>query len=271
MKNAYTYASAACATLFALTATAADPSINVWHSASDLPAEIEKVRERELKRLQKMDKDEDGSVSQEEFASRLKARGRRLAGDMAMGMPDPMRVMSGRSMAGPWPSLVDRRVRVKRLAGEDGADVDVDVEISEQVMEALEESGVDLDAHAPGIARIVRLRADMSEEARDPSRWFDIVDANGDGVLDREEVAGARDRIREDGHNKLFDAQDANKDGVLNEQDVYLRLKKLEALDSDGDGAVSDKEVSEVMRMLSRGGLEEDDHVIMWHREHGDH
>lgn len=265
MKKAYICASTACVILLALGATVGTASgIDIWQAASDLPVAIEKVRAHELKRLQKMDEDGDGTVSREEFSSRAKDRDMPLVGAMAVGVPDPMLASPGRPFAAPLVELADRRVIVKRLAGKDGAEieVDVDLDISEQAIEALKESGIDFLAYAPQADRMMRLRKDVSEEVRDPSRWFDIVDANGDGVLDREEVVGARDRVREDGVNRRFDARDVNKDGVLNEEDVDLRLKKLEGLDSNGNGAVSQKEIAEVMRMLSS--------ATMWHQENGD-
>ena len=46
------------------------------------------------------------------------------------------------------------------------------------------------------------------------------------------------------------------------DEDVDLRLKKLLGLDSNGNGAVSQKEIAEVMRMLSS--------ATMWHQENGD-
>ena len=81
--------------------------------------------------------------------------------------------------------------------------------------------------------------------------WFDVADANGDGVLDRAEVEGAPERMREQRSRRTFDRLDANDDDVLSEADVEQRIAKLEALDEDDDGTLSRSEVVDLMRLLA--------------------
>ena len=285
MKRAYIYAGAASTALFAMaTAFPSGPLVNTLRTAVESPVEIEKVRERELKRLQKMDEDEDGSVSREEFSSHSKAqrpedvtprKGGKLGGIM--------RWADGGSSRDHMARMGNPKVMVKRLKVKDGADmqgkVEVEVEVEDIVDEALEGMNLEsahefinllrADLRMPANAQMIRMRREVVDREKDPSRWFDIADANGDDVLDRDEVAGARDRVREEGVNKRFDSLDENADGVLNDEDIDLGLKRLEALDSDGDGAVSDRELNEVMRMLGKDGMTQDEHRVRIIRENG--
>ena len=272
MKRAYIYAGAASTALFAMAmAFPSGPSVNMWRTADESAVEIEKVRERELKRLQKMDEDEDGSVSREEFSSHSKAK---RPEDIARR---PDRLM-GRFQDGAGKDhmvgMTSPRVMMKRLMGKHGADTDVEVEeIVERALEGMnlekthEDIHLNVDMRKPSLARMIRIRQEVVDREKDPSRWFDIADANGDGVLDRDEVAGARDRVREEGVNKRFDSLDKNADGVLNDEDIDLGLKRLEALDSDADGTVSGRELEEVMHMLGKGGMTQDEHRVRIIRE----
>ncbi len=282
MKRAYIYAGAASTALFAMAmAFPSGPSVNMWRTADESAVEIEKVRERELKRLQKMDEDEDGSVSREEFSSHSKAK---RPEDIARRPDRLMGRFQGGAGKDHMVGMTSPRVVVSRLArkgGSDGSDMDVEVEVEEIVGEALEGMNLEkahesldlnilnIDMRMPAHAKAIRLRREVVDREKDPSRWFDIADANGDDVLDRDEVAGARDRIREEGVNKQFDSLDKNADGVLNDEDIDLGLKRLEALDSDADGTVSNRELNEVMRMLGKDGMTQDEHLVRIFRENG--
>ena len=277
MKRAYIYAGAASTALFAMAmAFPSGPSVNMWRTADESAVEIEKVRERELKRLQKMDEDEDESVSREEFSSHSKAK---RPEDIARRPDRLMGRFQGGAGKDHMVGMTSPRVVVSQLArkgGSDGSDMDVEVEVEEIVGEALEGMNLEkahesldlnIDMRMPALAQMIRMRREVVDKEKDPSRWFDIADANGDDVLDRDEVAGARDRVREEGVNKRFDSLDENADGVLNDEDIDRRLKRLEALDSDGDGAVSDRELNEVMRMLGKDGMTQNEHLVRIIRE----
>jgi Ca2+-binding EF-hand superfamily protein len=88
-------------------------------------------------------------------------------------------------------------------------------------------------------------RAVAQQRQPDPGRIFDSADANGDGVITREEFHAARER--------LFGRLDRNGDGFIDRDDLSGRLagrqkaqerltELIAQLDTDGDGRVSKAE-----------------------------
>ena len=88
-------------------------------------------------------------------------------------------------------------------------------------------------------------RAVAQQRQPDPSRIFDSADANGDGVITREEFHAAREH--------LFARLDRNGDGFIDKDDMSGRLAGRQKaqerlatlvtqLDKDGDGRVSKSE-----------------------------
>jgi len=85
-------------------------------------------------------------------------------------------------------------------------------------------------------------RAVAQPRQPDPGKIFDSADANGDGVITREEFHAARER--------LFGRLDRNGDGFVDKEDMSGRLagrakaqerlaELVTQLDKDGDGRVS--------------------------------
>lgn len=81
--------------------------------------------------------------------------------------------------------------------------------------------------------------------------WFDQMDANGDGVLTKEEV--------EHFQAERFQRMDTDGDGVLSVEELYNGLQRERAerlhqwMDRDGDGQVSREEFNAMrMKMFSR-------------------
>jgi EF-hand domain pair/EF hand len=85
-------------------------------------------------------------------------------------------------------------------------------------------------------------RAVAQQRQPDPGRIFDSADTNGDGVITREELHAARER--------LFVRLDRNGDGYIDKDDMSGRLagrqkarerlaELVTQLDKDGDGRVS--------------------------------
>jgi len=92
---------------------------------------------------------------------------------------------------------------------------------------------------------MMAVRAVAQERQSDPSRIFDSVDTNGDGIITREEFLAGRER--------LFARLDRNGDGYIDNQDMSGRLagrqkaqdrlaELVTRLDKDGDGRVSKTE-----------------------------
>ena len=200
----------------------------VMAGAHALAVSIEEVGVRERERLMRFDEDEDGTVTLEEYGKRGT-----FAGLSTDSLPD-FEAMEVEDIV-EWSSSVaesvadgDGRRVVIRKTGKGPADVRV---------------GPRRRAH------------DFMAFGRGADDWFETADANGDGVLDKAEVDGAPERMRMERTKRRFDRLDLNNDDVLDEADVDLQLKKLEAIDTDGDGEVSHAEVSELMRLLRPRGV----------------
>ena len=77
---------------------------------------------------------------------------------------------------------------------------------------------------------------------------FDAADADGDGKLSREEwrelPRAARDAARE----RMFARMDDNGDGVLEAAEFAPNVERLRALDADGDGRLTRREMREGRR-----------------------
>ena len=68
------------------------------------------------------------------------------------------------------------------------------------------------------------------------------MDSNSDGVLSKEEFSeldNVRASLRQD---HMFTRMDQNEDGVLTPDEFPPRYSRLQKLDTDGDGEISDEE-----------------------------
>lgn len=227
--------------------------------------EIDALKATHSKRLQKFDTDDDGNVSREEFREIVSSREKGLAVDLDVenliinGMEDAdikrVRAIKNVMESGVEDGLsafaphAQGRIYIHKGEGDDDAEVDIDLDF---------DSG-----------RRWHKRGAHAWSGLDRDEWFDIVDANEDGVLDRDEVAGARERIRDHGIDQRFDMLDTNKDGQLNDEDIEKRLEKLRALDADGDGAVSRREVGDLMRLLGKNPMHDQVQVMRMRRHDG--
>ena len=92
------------------------------------------------------------------------------------------------------------------------------------------------------------------EEWTGRAEMFDRVDRNKDGFLDaKDRAAGGMDKAAfNQGVKKRFEALDKNGDGALSKDEVQ-RPGMLERLDSDGDGTVSFKEFKAVASRMRQG------------------
>ncbi len=217
-----------------------------WFKKSDAAVEIEDVRESERRRLKRLDEDGDGSISRDEFASGSPfwrpRHGFHLAGFGVAAIEEAAGTMESQRGVGRV-SMMPRSERRIVIRERDGEHADID-----------EADEVDIDFDL-GLAWDGMHFGMTPWPNIDRSEWFNIVDANEDGVLDRDEVSAARGRLRDHGIQQRFDMLDANKDGELNDEDIDARLEKLRALDEDGDGSVSPRELSEVLRLLGHNRM----------------
>jgi len=183
LKNTFVIAGGVASALLATAIAFASDAVQVQLGAVPLGASIsiEAIRARELDRIMRMDRNEDGKVTFDEFRTR-------------------------RHIADSLPNF-------------DQMDLEEIIEWPETLTDS---------------------RSD----------WFDLADADGDGMLDRAEVGRAPERIRDRRFQRGFDRLDVNTDGVLNEADVDLRVNKLTAFDDNGDGELSRSELRDVMRLL---------------------
>ncbi|SDX59781.1 EF hand [Albimonas donghaensis] len=227
---------------------------------------LEEVRQNFMARFDEADADKDGSVSREEFdAAREKMREARAErGD------------HGGEHAG---RKGDRDGHGKGpRAGRDGG-ADRSALMAARIMgrvDANQSGGLDPDEFAA-------LGERMQE--RDPDRpapEFGMLDGNGDGVIDEQELgqeiarhmADRRGGPRHDGDrpmrkgearpgdraDRFFDRLDADEDGAVSRAEfaaspMLERMEKVVArLDADGDGAVSLDEAKAMRRHHGRPG-----------------
>ena len=196
---------------------------HLGHSAA-----IEDIRARELQRLMRLDSDEDGKVTIDEYSER-KRHAAVMPDFKAVEVEVEDIVELSEDLAG--------HVRIIKKTG--GAPI--------ALQKPLGICGGPFAADFPSIKG--------GWSPRDGSiDWFEIADANGDGVLDKEEVEGAPAQMRARQARRGFERLDLNKDGALDEADIDLSLRKLEALDEDGDGTISQAEMFDLMRLLAPRG-----------------
>lgn len=80
-----------------------------------------------------------------------------------------------------------------------------------------------------------------------PGSNFDIADADGDGLLTREEFENRRERSREHAVEIRLNALDVNGDGYLEFNEYATILDRYRNADTDHDGIVSTDELSQSM------------------------
>ncbi len=239
-KNTFMVAGGVASALLAAAIAVASDSNHVPFGAMPFGVSIaiEDIRTRELERIMRMDENEDGKVTFEEFRAH-----RHVAGSLPNF--DEMEVEEITQWS---ETLADKAVRraIIKKTGDDWAHMRV-------------------SRRAPYDWRGKReLFMDMRSD------WFDLADADGNGTLDRAEVDSASERIRNHRFQRGFDRLDLNKDEVLDKVDVDLRVSKLTAFDNDGDGELSRPELRDVMRLLRPGSVvrEIPPRAIRMHREY---
>ena len=77
---------------------------------------------------------------------------------------------------------------------------------------------------------------------------FDAADADGDGKLSREEWRELPRAARDAGRARMFARMDDNGDGVLEAAEFAPNVERLRALDADGDGRLTRREMREGRR-----------------------
>lgn len=93
---------------------------------------------------------------------------------------------------------------------------------------------------------------------------FTETDTNGDGNLSAEELAAASERAKEERVQKMIERRDTNNDGVLSFDEMKpsedRTAKMFERLDTDGDGSISQAELDEMKdkRKGKRGNKDKD-------------
>ena len=89
---------------------------------------------------------------------------------------------------------------------------------------------------------------------------FDAADADGDGQLSREEWRELPRAARAAARERMFARLDANDDGALEASEFGPGMERLNALDADGDGRLTRREMREG-RKRHRGDKPREDAV----------
>lgn len=77
---------------------------------------------------------------------------------------------------------------------------------------------------------------------------FDAADADGDGNLSRDEWRELPRAVAEAARERMFARMDDNGDGVLEAAEFAPNVERLRALDADGDGRLTRREMREGRR-----------------------
>lgn len=77
---------------------------------------------------------------------------------------------------------------------------------------------------------------------------FDAADVDGDGNLSREEWRELPRAVRAAARDRMFARMDDNGDGVLEATEFAPNVERLRALDADGDGRLTRREMREGRR-----------------------
>lgn len=96
-------------------------------------------------------------------------------------------------------------------------------------------------------------RGDVPRDRRHPrgpygEGAFDAADADGDGNLSREEWRELPRAVRAAARDRMFARMDDNGDGVLEATEFAPNVERLRALDADGDGRLTRREMREGRR-----------------------
>ena len=167
------------------------------------PIDLGELRATEEKRFADADADGDGLVTKEEFAN-----------------VDPQRIFAG--VRPPDPRNRDGRRHGPGAEGRGGDHAD-----SEAMRERRAERRAKMEARR--------------EEVR--TREFATADADGDGQLSADEYGDMPATLKAARQSEMFNRLDADDDGVLTPGEFPSAVARLAALDTDGDGLVTRKEV----------------------------
>jgi collagen type III alpha len=90
--------------------------------------------------------------------------------------------------------------------------------------------------------------------------FFDRIDTNGDGALDKAEIEASRQRRgsgggRGSGGPRDLMQMDANGDGKVTKEEVPEGMRDFfDRIDANGDGAIDRAEADEMRKRFSAGG-----------------
>ena len=189
---------------------------NVFAAPKERPGraiDLGEARAADEKRFAAADADGDGRVSADEFAA---IDPRRLFADMR---PDGDRQRRG-----------DGRVRPRTES---------------RVRPRIESRGAGREAMRERMReRMEQRRAAVAERRQETrAREFDTADADGDGQLSAEEYKDMPANLKAARQRSVFERLDTNSDDMLSPEEFPRVAVRLQALDADGDGLVTRKEM----------------------------
>ena len=197
---------------------------NVFAAPKERPGraiDLGEARAADEKRFAAADADGDGRVSADEFAA---IDPRRLFADMR---PDGDRQRRGDGRVRP---RTESRVRPRTES---------------RVRPRTESRGAGREAMRERMReRMEQRRAAVAERRQEiRAREFDTADADGDGQLSAEEYKDMPANLKAAQQRSVFERLDTNSDDMLSPEEFPRVAVRLQALDADGDGLVTRKEM----------------------------
>ena len=185
---------------------------NVFAAPKERPGraiDLGEARAADEKRFAAADADGDGRVSADEFAA-----------------IDPRRLFADMRSDGDRQRRGDRRVRPRTES---------------RVRPRTENRGADREAIRERMEQRRAAVAERRQETR--AREFDTADADGDGQLSAEEYKDMPANLKAAQQRSVFERLDTNSDDMLSPEEFPRVAVRLQALDADGDGLVTRKEM----------------------------
>ena len=95
------------------------------------------------------------------------------------------------------------------------------------------------------LLRLFDKNKDGQISEREWAAVFNTIDADGDGILSKDELAEARDEVREENQKRMFERFDEDGDGVITKDEFPGPDQRFDKIDADGDGKITPEELAD--------------------------